>query len=149
MIRRHRTSAPETSRRKASAPGGRKKGPFRPQIASSLGQRIAAGIRNSRSASRFASLSSCHCALYRLRGGYVPPTIGAHAADTHRDVSLAFADKWLLRRLDTFRRDHPGCELRIDTSKSLIDFAAGHPRQALSSQALRENRCCSATDLLD
>jgi LysR family transcriptional regulator, glycine cleavage system transcriptional activator len=39
-------------------------------------------------------------------------------------VPMAFADKWLLHRLDAFGRDHPGCELRIDTSTSLIDFAA-------------------------
>ena len=39
-------------------------------------------------------------------------------------VSLAFADKWLLPRLENFMRDHPGYELRIDTSTTLIDFAA-------------------------
>src|SRR3954451_3406584 len=39
-------------------------------------------------------------------------------------VPMAFADKWLLPRLETFGRDHPDCELRIDTSTSLVDFAA-------------------------
>jgi LysR family glycine cleavage system transcriptional activator len=39
-------------------------------------------------------------------------------------VSLAFADKWLLHRLDNFRRSYPGCELQIDTSKTLVDFSA-------------------------
>ena len=39
-------------------------------------------------------------------------------------VSNAFADKWLLPRLDDFSRDQPGCELRIDTSTALVDFAA-------------------------
>jgi LysR family glycine cleavage system transcriptional activator len=40
-------------------------------------------------------------------------------------VSLAFAEKWLLHRLELFSRDHPDCDLRIDTSKGLVDFAAG------------------------
>ncbi len=39
-------------------------------------------------------------------------------------VPIAFADKWLLPRLEAFGREHPGCELRIDTSTSLVDFAA-------------------------
>jgi LysR family glycine cleavage system transcriptional activator len=39
-------------------------------------------------------------------------------------VPVAFADKWLLPRLDAFGRDHPNCELRIDTNTSLVDFAA-------------------------
>jgi LysR family transcriptional regulator, glycine cleavage system transcriptional activator len=30
----------------------------------------------------------------------------------------------LFPRLETFRRDRPGCELRIGTSTNLIDFAA-------------------------
>ncbi|MBE9604697.1 transcriptional regulator GcvA [Acetobacteraceae bacterium H6797] len=38
-------------------------------------------------------------------------------------VSSAFADKWLLPRLDRFRRRHPDCELQIDTSTALVDFA--------------------------
>src|SRR3712207_5729480 len=39
-------------------------------------------------------------------------------------VPMAFADKWLLPRLEAFGRDHPDCELRIDTRTSLVDFAA-------------------------
>jgi LysR family transcriptional regulator, glycine cleavage system transcriptional activator len=38
-------------------------------------------------------------------------------------VPSAFADKWLLHRLEAFRRDHPECELRIDTRSSLTNFA--------------------------
>lgn len=38
-------------------------------------------------------------------------------------VPMAFADKWLLPRLETFGRAHPGCELRVDTRTSLVDFA--------------------------
>jgi LysR family glycine cleavage system transcriptional activator len=39
-------------------------------------------------------------------------------------VPSAFADKWLLPRLEAFRRLHPGCELLIDTSTTLVDFGA-------------------------
>jgi LysR family glycine cleavage system transcriptional activator len=37
-------------------------------------------------------------------------------------VPGAFADKWLLPRLDGFGRQHPACELSIDTSTTLVDF---------------------------
>lgn len=39
-------------------------------------------------------------------------------------VSSAFADKWLLHRLESFRRLYPECDLLIDTSTALIDFGA-------------------------
>ena len=39
-------------------------------------------------------------------------------------VPMAFADKWLLPRLEAFGRGHPDCELRIDTRTGLVDFAA-------------------------
>ncbi|MDR5776490.1 MULTISPECIES: transcriptional regulator GcvA [unclassified Caballeronia] len=39
-------------------------------------------------------------------------------------VPAAFADKWLLRRVDRFQQRHPYYDLRIDTSNRLVDFAA-------------------------
>jgi LysR family glycine cleavage system transcriptional activator len=39
-------------------------------------------------------------------------------------VPSAFADKWLLHRLEAFKRQHPDCELLIDTSTALVDFAS-------------------------
>ncbi len=39
-------------------------------------------------------------------------------------VPPAFADKWLLRRVERFAADHPLYDLRIDTSGRLVDFAA-------------------------
>jgi len=39
-------------------------------------------------------------------------------------VPAAFADKWLLRRVERFQQRHPYYELRIDTSNRLADFAA-------------------------
>jgi LysR family glycine cleavage system transcriptional activator len=38
-------------------------------------------------------------------------------------VPMAFADKWLLPRLEAFGRAHPECDLRVDTRTSLVDFA--------------------------
>lgn len=38
-------------------------------------------------------------------------------------VPMAFADKWLLPRLDRFRERHPACALQIDTSTTLVDFS--------------------------
>jgi LysR family glycine cleavage system transcriptional activator len=39
-------------------------------------------------------------------------------------VSVAFAEKWFLPRLDGFRLAHPEIDLRIDTDTRLTDFAA-------------------------
>jgi LysR family transcriptional regulator, glycine cleavage system transcriptional activator len=38
-------------------------------------------------------------------------------------VSLAFAAKWLVPRLDRFRRLHPGLDVRLDVTDRLADFA--------------------------
>ncbi|MFL5279741.1 MAG: LysR family transcriptional regulator [Rhodopila sp.] len=61
----------------------------------------------------FAHLSA---AMDRLRSARKRQTLAV-------TVPMAFADKWLLHRLGSFRRGHPGCELRIDTSTALVDFA--------------------------
>jgi LysR family transcriptional regulator, glycine cleavage system transcriptional activator len=39
-------------------------------------------------------------------------------------VPAAFADKWLLRRVERFQQRHPYYDLRIDTSNRLANFAA-------------------------
>jgi len=39
-------------------------------------------------------------------------------------VPPAFADKWLLARVDRFRARHPDYDLRIDTNGRLVDFTA-------------------------
>jgi LysR family glycine cleavage system transcriptional activator len=39
-------------------------------------------------------------------------------------VPAAFADKWLLPRVDEFGAQHPAYDLRIDTSGRLVDFIA-------------------------
>ncbi|MFP3550511.1 transcriptional regulator GcvA [Paraburkholderia sp. SIMBA_049] len=39
-------------------------------------------------------------------------------------VPPAFADKWLLWRLESFQKQHPYYDLRIDTSRHLVDFTA-------------------------
>ncbi|MGY2290678.1 transcriptional regulator GcvA [Pseudomonas sp. SDO528_S397] len=39
-------------------------------------------------------------------------------------VPPAFADKWLLARIEAFQALHPHVELRLDTNGSLVDFTA-------------------------
>jgi LysR family glycine cleavage system transcriptional activator len=39
-------------------------------------------------------------------------------------VPVAFADKWLLRRVEHFQQKHPYYDLRIDTGNALIDLTA-------------------------
>jgi LysR family glycine cleavage system transcriptional activator len=39
-------------------------------------------------------------------------------------VPPAFADKWLLRRVERFQNQHPYYDLRIDTNGRLVDFTA-------------------------
>ncbi|HEY4251868.1 MAG TPA: LysR substrate-binding domain-containing protein [Roseomonas sp.] len=56
-------------------------------------------------------------AFERLKAG------GAQIAITVT-VPPAFADKWLLPRVERFAAEHPGYDLRIDTSGRLADFAA-------------------------
>jgi LysR family transcriptional regulator, glycine cleavage system transcriptional activator len=62
----------------------------------------------------FASLSA---AMDRLRSARNRRTLSV-------TVPSAFADKWLLHRIDAFNRQHPECELLIDTSTALVDFAS-------------------------
>src|SRR5215470_15793114 len=62
-----------------------------------------------------AGFESLSAATVRLRSARARRTLTV-------TVSLAFADKWLLHRLEAFRRVHPECELRIDTSTRLTDF---------------------------
>src|SRR5919199_273668 len=38
-------------------------------------------------------------------------------------VGMAFAAKWLVPRLDRFRRLHPGVDVRLDVTERLADFA--------------------------
>lgn len=64
--------------------------------------------------SGFASLAA---AMNRLRSAKTRRALAV-------TVSPAFADKWLLPRLGRFAQLHPGCELRIDTSTALTDFAS-------------------------
>jgi LysR family glycine cleavage system transcriptional activator len=61
----------------------------------------------------FASLSA---AMDRLRSARKRPILSV-------TVPSAFADKWLLPRLEVFNRQHPDCELQIDTSTAIVDFA--------------------------
>jgi LysR family glycine cleavage system transcriptional activator len=54
-------------------------------------------------------------AVDRLRAGRKRSTLAV-------TVPTAFAEKWLLPRLDDFRSQHPEYELRIDIGIALVDF---------------------------
>jgi LysR family transcriptional regulator, glycine cleavage system transcriptional activator len=56
-------------------------------------------------------------AFEHLKAGQVRITISV-------TVPPAFADKWLLPRVEQFAAQHPDYDLRIDTSGRLVDFAA-------------------------
>lgn len=59
------------------------------------------------------------------RLGEAVETVRVHAATGPLTVSVApsFASKWLVPRLDGFRRAHPHIDVRIDASTALADFA--------------------------
>jgi LysR family glycine cleavage system transcriptional activator len=63
-----------------------------------------------------AGFERLSAAMDRLRSARTKRTLSV-------TVSIAFADKWLLHRLERFSHTHPECELRIDTSTTLTNFA--------------------------
>jgi len=71
------------------------------------GQILAAGV-----AEAFAILGR----TFERIGGEASTTLGV-------SMSASFAAKWLVPRLDGFRREHPGIDLRIEVSDEPIDFA--------------------------
>jgi LysR family glycine cleavage system transcriptional activator len=46
-------------------------------------------------------------------------------------MSASFAAKWLVPRLDRFRRSHPGIDLRIEVSDHVVDFATSDTQVAV------------------
>jgi LysR family transcriptional regulator, glycine cleavage system transcriptional activator len=62
-----------------------------------------------------AGLERLSMALQRLRVGSIGESIKV-------TLPPAFADKWLLPRLERFQSRHPEVELRLDTSGKLVDF---------------------------
>jgi len=78
---------------------------------------------------RLVLTEAAKAAIPDLRTGFAHLAVAMDQLRTARGrrglsvtVPMAFADKWLLPRLDAFRRLHPGCELLIDTSTALVDF---------------------------
>jgi LysR family glycine cleavage system transcriptional activator len=52
--------------------------------------------------------------------------IGGEASNTLSvSTSPSFAAKWLVPRLDGFRRAHPGIDVRIDVSDNIVDLTTG------------------------
>ncbi|WP_250536785.1 transcriptional regulator GcvA [Caballeronia sp. AZ10_KS36] len=87
--------------------------------------------RSTSGASRLTLTDAAHNALADLQGGFdlLSSAVERLKASKSRirftvTVPPAFADKWLLWRVEGFQRKHPYYDLRIDTSGHLVDFAA-------------------------
>lgn len=79
---------------------------------------------------RLLLTEAAEAALPELRAGFQHLAAGMSLLRSARGrqsltvtVSFAFGDRWLMPRLDGFRRAHPECELMIDASTNLTDFA--------------------------
>ena len=87
--------------------------------------------RSTAGPSRLALTEAARAALPDLQGGFdlLSTALERIKASKSRviltvTVPPAFADKWLLWRVERFQRRHPYYDLRIDTSGQLVDFAA-------------------------
>ncbi|MGF7129636.1 LysR family glycine cleavage system transcriptional activator [Paraburkholderia sp. EB58] len=87
--------------------------------------------RSSSGPSRLALTDAARVALPDLQGGFdlLSSAVERLKASKSRiiftaTVPPAFADKWLLWRVERFQRRHPYYDLRIDTSGHLVDFTA-------------------------
>jgi LysR family glycine cleavage system transcriptional activator len=59
----------------------------------------------------------------RLADTVAKVQVGTSGGPLTVTVAPSFASKWLVPRLDRFRRQHPDIDLRIDASTGLADFA--------------------------
>ncbi|SAL30401.1 LysR family transcriptional regulator [Caballeronia cordobensis] len=87
--------------------------------------------RSTSGASRLTLTDAASSALADLQGGFdlLSSAVERLKASKSRitftvTVPPAFADKWLLWRVERFQRKHPYYDLRIDTSGHLVDFTA-------------------------
>ncbi|SAL40662.1 LysR family transcriptional regulator [Caballeronia peredens] len=87
--------------------------------------------RSASGSSRLALTDAARAALPDLQSGFdlLSNAVERLKASKSRivftvTVPAAFADKWLLPRVERFQRRHPYYDLRIDTSQRLVDFTA-------------------------
>jgi LysR family glycine cleavage system transcriptional activator len=87
--------------------------------------------RSSSGPSRLILTDAARAALPDLQGGFdlLSNAVERLRASKSRiaftlTAPPAFADKWLLARVERFQRRHPYYDLRIDTSPQLVDFTA-------------------------
>jgi LysR family glycine cleavage system transcriptional activator len=87
--------------------------------------------RSSSGPSRLSLTDAARLALPNLQSGFdllssAVERLRASKAGVIFTVTVppAFADKWLLRRVEDFQRLHPSYDLRIDMSGQLVDFTA-------------------------
>jgi LysR family glycine cleavage system transcriptional activator len=81
--------------------------------------------------SRLTLTDAARSALPDLQGGFdlLSTAVERLRASKSRitftvTVPPAFADKWLLWRVESFQKKHPYYDLRIDSSRGLVDFTA-------------------------
>jgi LysR family glycine cleavage system transcriptional activator len=87
--------------------------------------------RSTSGSSRLALTAAARSALPDLQAGFdlLSTSVERLKASKSRiaftvTVPSAFADKWLLWRVESFQKKHPYYDLRIDTNSKLIDFNA-------------------------
>ena len=87
--------------------------------------------RSASGPSRLTLTDAARAALPDLQGGFDLLSNGVERIKASKSriaftltVPPAFADKWLLWRVERFQRRHPYYDLRIDTSRHLTDFTA-------------------------
>ncbi|ARP81232.1 LysR family transcriptional regulator [Bordetella genomosp. 8] len=87
--------------------------------------------RSTSGPSRLALTDAARLALPDLQAGFDLLSTGVERLRAYKSrivftmtVPPAFADKWLLWRMESFQKRHPYYDIRIDTSGHLVDFAA-------------------------
>ena len=87
--------------------------------------------RSTSGPSRLTLTDAARSALPDLQGGFDQLSTAVERLKASKSriaftvtVPPAFADKWLLWRVESFQKQHPYYDLRIDTSRHLVDFTA-------------------------
>lgn len=101
------------------------------QLVRGLEQSLGVALfhRSQSGAARLELTEAGRAALPDLRAGFdlLQAAVDRLKASVAREtvtltVPPAFADKWLLRRVERFQRLHPGIDLLVDTNGRVVDF---------------------------
>lgn len=85
--------------------------------------------RSTSGATRLTLTDAARAAIPDIQGGFEALSTGVERMRAYKNrvavtitVPSAFADKWLLHRLEGFQKKHPYYDLHIDTRNQLVDF---------------------------